>query len=354
MKLTDPLIQTRYSFQLLFSLMLVCSMQACAPLKTVSPGKSSVPTPRTSVEPEPRFEEDEDVVSDTETVQPTAPPEVEQPMSVAIVLSSDLDVYRELADYLLRELDDRAKLFVLSGRSDQDRKLLDGLQLSDRDQIVAVGLRAAQAVSGLEQKQVYFCYVFNYRDHNLTNDHVKGVSALPGSTGLFRDWKTLSPTTRKVAVITGPLLDEYMSAARLAAKSQNIELVHIIVHTDKEFLYQTKYLDSDIQGMWIIPDNRVLSRKTLKEALTYNSKEGKQTVVFSPSLLKLGGLFYSRISPEEVSDKIMARLRDGQHRGTIPGADVELLDEHEIGINPVVAKQLGLTIPENYKKYIDE
>lgn len=276
------------------------------------------------------------------------------PLQVAVVLSGNIDVYNHLAEDLSKQLDGRVQKFLLNGDKKHDAKIVDTIQKSEHDQVVAVGLRAARAVSILQQKKIVFSYVFNYRDHNLVKTNTKGVSALPGAEAMFRDWKLISPTTRKVAVITGPNLDDYISHAVRAARDQKIELVHIIVNTDKEFLYQTKNIASDIQGQWIIPDNRVLSRKTLKEALTYNSKEGKQTVVFSPSLLKLGGLFYSRTSAIEVSGKIFKRLLDSQHREDVPGQPVEFLESHEIGINPVVAKQLGLTIPAAYKKYLDE
>ena len=196
--------------------------------------------------------------------------------------------------------------------------------------------------------------MINYQKLHLVKANVKGISALPGAEQLFKDWKTISPKTKKVSVVTGPGLKHYISNAVKQAAKNNIELVHFVVKTDKEFLYRTKNLPLDIQGQWILPDNRVLSRKVLKEVLTYNSKEGKQTVVFSPKLLALGGLFYSRISTAEIVDKIYQRLQESVGGSEVPGADVILLSNHEIGINPVVARQLGLEIPAAYKKFLND
>ena len=281
-------------------------------------------------------------------------PEVTPPLQVDIVLSADVSVYKEAAEILRNKLNGEARIYALGKSRLLDNKVITDIQSSDSTHLVAIGMRAARAVSRVEQKPVIFAYVLNYRDHGLLSSNVKGVSALPGAQQLFRDWKAISPQIRKVAVITGANFEHYIKHAARQAATNKIDLLHFVVNTDKEFLYQSKKLPGDIQGQWIIPDNRILSRKVLIEVLTYNAKLGKQTVVFSPKLLDLGGLFYSRISHEEIAEKIYQRLLDSADGTKIPGKDVLLLNRHEMGINPVMAKQLGLTIPEAYRKYLHD
>jgi hypothetical protein len=291
------------------------------------------------------------VVPDPPVVPVKQTPIKTEPPRVAVLLSRDIGPYRELANKLVARLGERAEIFVMQGKQDEDSEVIADIETSDRKQLVAIGLGAARAAAGLNDKQVVFSYVFNYQDQKLVKPNMKGVSALPGAEKLFADWKILAPGIARVAVFTGGQMDEYVKYAGMMAAQQQIKLVHQVVHSDKEFLYRAKKLPASVQGLWIIPDYRVLSRKALKEVLTYNAKEAKQTVVFSPSLLKLGGLFYSQTSADEMAEKIYHRLRRSEGKQVVPGDDMELLRTHQMGINPVMARQLGLSIPASLRKY---
>ena len=323
-------------------LWILFALSACSGPQTVPEVQQPAPVSPPVVKPVPP------VVSP----QPAPTPAV--PHKVAIVLSADVDIYNDVATRLNKKLEQPAQVYALTGNRKKDSKIVAELQSSDSAQLVAIGLRAARALSTVQHKPVVFAYVLNYRDHNLLRPAMKGVSVLPGAEQLFRDWKAISPQLQKVAVLSGPGLGDYIRHATEQAASQNIELRHVPVKTDKEFLYRSKKLPLDVQGQWIIPDNRVLSRKVLKETLTYNAKSGKQTVVFSPKLLDVGGLFYSRISHDEITDSIYQRLLDCGSGPDIPGEDMLLLRRHEMGINPVVARQLGLNIPPAYRKFMNE
>ena len=327
-----------------FYLFLFCTvsvLSACAVKPTVPSEKTSVPERPVVQAP----------------VRPEIPTPVKKPeprRHVAILLSADVGVYRGLADALNKKLDVDTQVYALSGDGAKNSNTLTKLQSPDHTHLVAIGLEAARALSTVENKPVIFAYVLNYNDHNLIRSNMKGVSMLPGAEQLFKDWKAISPQIRRVAVISGPKLDDYIDYANREAARHNIVLDYQVVKTDKEFLYRSKKLASDTQGQWIIPDNRVLSRKALKEVLSYNARGGKQTVVFSPQLLDLGGLFYSRISHDEVIDGIVRRLQDCEEDNTISGEDVIFLRHHEMGINSVVAHQLGIKIPAAYSKYLSQ
>jgi len=323
-------------------LFIVFLLSACSGPAIVDTEKNNLPVKPSVVKP---------VIIKTE-IKPVIEKQVVSP-DVAIVLSDDIGIYKSVADALVEKLQGQSQVYVLTGNRQQDEALVDSIHSSDRDQIVAIGVRATKALSRVQNKPVVFSYVLNTREY-LHDSQMKAVSALPGVQQLFRDWKAISPAIRKVAVISGPDLDTYMVNARKQAAVNQIELLHIVVSTDKEFLYRSKTLPTDVQGQWLIPDNRILSRKVLKELLTYNAKSGKQTVVFSPRLLDLGGLFYSRVSQQEITNRIYQRLLDSVGKSTVPGEPLLLLSDHEMGINPVVARQLGLDIPMAYRKYLHD
>jgi ABC transporter substrate binding protein len=286
--------------------------------------------------------------------KPIALPDVTIMPSVAIVLSTKAVAYRDIADQLKIALKKRAEVFTLSGEEHYDATIIRTIQSSDHQQVVAIGLRAARTASILKDKQVIFAQVFNYQEHHLITDSMKGVSSLPPPEKLFKDWKTLSPNLRRVVVISGENLTDYIKRAKKAAKKNNIDLLHKTVHNDKEFVYTAKHLPGVVQGHWLLPDNRVLSRKALKEIMAYNSKEGRQTVVFAPKLLSFGGLFYITPSRIEISQLVLKRLEYSIGEKNIPGEGVLPLMNYTIGINPRIASQHGLGIPDNLQEFVYE
>ncbi len=280
---------------------------------------------------------------------PPAPP-VKQ-AQVAIIQSSASESFSQVAIELKSKLTDHVQVFVLTGSVHQDAKTLEMIQASDREQVVAIGLRAARVARQLKEKQVIFCQVFNLND-GLMSETMKGVSSLPAPEQLFRDWKAMDPELQQVAVFTGSSMRDYILQARKAAARQGIALRHQIVKNDKAFLYATKHLPVSVKGHWLLPDNRVLSRKVLKEVLLFNSKEGRETVVFSPALLSFGGLFYVQVPATEIARLVEQRLTKAAGEVEVPGQDVIYNQSNEIGINLNMAKQLGLSIPATYEQFI--
>jgi len=272
---------------------------------------------------------------------------------VVMLLSSDSHVYTGVADKLIKLSSRNFKSFHLTGQLQNDTNIIDKIQSDKSDQVVAIGLPAALAAGKFKGKQVVFSQVFNYQDYGLVGSWMKGVDVLPSSQKLFEDWKQLEPQLSKVVIITGVNMAPYVEQAKKAANRQEIQLIHYEVSNDKEFLHITKNLNKDIQGHWIIPDNRILSMNVLREALSFNAREGRHTVVFSPSLLSFGGLFYVHATEQEISRQIDRRLLKSAGKKVIPGQDIAPLMSHQMGINETVAKRLGIVIPQALQKYIE-
>lgn len=264
-----------------------------------------------------------------------------------ILLSGSAPAYREIADHLKRSLEEPSEVHTLTGVDLNDANLIKLIQTSPDSQVVAVGLRAARAARNLDNKRVVFCQVVNYSDHDLISKSMKGVSAMPSPQKLFEDWKTLSPQLERVLVVSGSGFDDFIAMARDAGAKIGITLIHRVVSNDREFLYAVKRNDSPVQGHWLLADNRIMSVRTLKEVMSFNSKEAIQTVVFQSELLDFGGLFYVMPSSLEISDKVITRLNTTNADIEIEGADILFLDDHVMGINPQVAEQLGLVIPDH-------
>ncbi len=273
---------------------------------------------------------------------------------VAILVSKDIPAYSQVSSELAKRLQQRHNMYWLDANAVKNDEVIDRIQRSEHVQVVAIGLRAARAAQKLSGKQVIFCQVFNYQDYQLVAPSMKGVSVLPEPSEQFRIWKTLAPGLHRVAVITGPDLEPIVSQARVAADAYGIKLLHEVVDSDKELLHAFKRLISQMQGLWLLPDNRVLSGGVIRAIMSYSVREGKQVLVFTPALLKTGGLLSVESSDSDIAAQVLTRLRQAYGKESVPGPDVVPLTKVRLQINARVADHLGLVIPAQYTQFVYE
>lgn len=271
---------------------------------------------------------------------------------VAILVSNDSPAYTRVADELASRLQQRAEVYNLNGELNGSDKIMGQLQQSDRQQVVAIGLPAARVARRLSDKQVIFCQVFNFQDYELITPWMKGVSMVPQLSDLFRVWKALDPSLQRVGVITGNHHEHTIEQAHRAAELHGIRVVHRVVGSDKEALYIFKRLAPEIQGLWLLPDNRVLSRQVIRTIMSYGVRQGKQVSVFHPQLLEVGGLISVKSRESDIATQVLARLNRAHGKEDIPGPDVTPLSKTQLLINAAMAKRLGLVIPQQYRKLI--
>lgn len=266
--------------------------------------------------------------------------------NVAVVVSNRAPVFQKVATHIKQDLGSNAALYYLSGDASGDTQLLNKISSLKHRKIVAIGLPAALWSKQLVGKQVVFCQVFNYRQYDLVTPSRKGVSSVPPPRQLFSRWKRLSPGLRRVIVISGPFHEGLIRKAQSAASKNGIRLDHVVVRSDKEFVYQYKKMVGRFQGTWLLPDNRVLSRAAMREVMSYSVRHGKQVMVFNPQLLPIGGLISAEPRPDDVAAQALNRLRNVAGGADIPGPDVTGLTKTRFKINKVVARQLGLMSAE--------
>jgi hypothetical protein len=280
--------------------------------------------------------------------QSFTPPEQQD---VLILLSSSSNAYQKIAAYLIDSLGEHAVQITLSGLPAQDKAVIMDIKASSTMQIVALGLKALNAVKGFKNKQIIYTQIISHE--NLISDNVKAVSSLPSPEKLFKDWKKLSPRLSKVAIVSGSGLDLYLNRAKKAAAAEGIELIVELVSSDKGFIYNSKKLRADVGGQWILPDNRILSGKALKDVMAFASRRGRQIVVFSPKLLSFGGFFYVNPDLQAIAEGVLKRLADSSGESAVAGDSVLPIMNHTMGINQNIARQLNLTIPPEYQEYIN-
>jgi ABC-type uncharacterized transport system substrate-binding protein len=279
---------------------------------------------------------------------------IKEKQSVLILLSSQNPFYQQLAEIISLKLKKPAVIKALSGQPASNSKILKEIEgFSEVTHIVSIGVKATKLVKGLKNKRIIFAQVVNFQGQGLVTNRMKGVSALPSPEKLFKDWRVLSPNLSSVAVVAGKNLEGYLLRAKKAAESHGIELFVEQVKTDKEFIYKSKSLSPKIEGQWVLPDNRVLSAKALKEVMAYASRRGRQLVVFSPKLLSFGGFLAVSEDVDSIAEGVLQRVEDSADMDVIPGNGVLPVMSHTMGINRNIARQLNLNIPQEYQAYVN-
>jgi ABC-type uncharacterized transport system substrate-binding protein len=209
--------------------------------------------------------------------------------------------------------------------------------------IVAVGLKAVEAArSQLPGKPIVFCQVFAYEEALDGGGPIWGVHSVPPLTLQLRNWKAVDPTLRTVAVILSEMHADLAAEAVRAAETSATGVRLEISASDRETLYLFKRLASDVDGLWLFPDNRVLSPTVLRELLGYASSHGVGVLTFNDALLQWGALLSVSSSPEDVAQRVrevLDRVVAGKTQGLPAMTQLSVLD---LQINQNVANRLGL------------
>lgn len=267
---------------------------------------------------------------------------VELPKHLAILLSNESPAFQRVAKEIIRQHGKPVESFRLN---DSPEETLRRLQQSPATSVVAIGLPAARAARHLKGKQIVFCQVSSHEEGNLISASMKGVRSIPPVSEQFRAWRALNPKLRSVGVITGPQQNALLTEANQAAQEHGLTLIAVQVKADRETLYAFKQLSRRVQGLWLVPDNRVLSSAVLRDLMAYAVMEGKQVLAFSQELLSLGALLSMESSPADIASRVLALTREAPKSTR----EVMSLTQAETRVNTMMLRRFGLKVPSGFE-----
>ena len=236
---------------------------------------------------------------------PPAPPPLPP---VSIVLTNSQPAYADVARELTRHFDN----YTIYDLSEKDRPPVTVLRLindSEPGVVIAIGLRAAQSSIAMSDHPVVFSQVFNYTRHDLLKENSRGIAALPPIDAQLAAWKEVDPTVSRIGLILGEGHDELITEAEIAAQRHGIELVVQISHSDQETLYFFRRMIRDIDGFWLLPDNRVLSARVLQQMLADAKHRRVPVSVPSDSMLSLGAMISMSAKASDIASTIADVVR---------------------------------------------
>lgn len=284
---------------------------------------------------------------------PVKTPVVEE--TLLIVLSDSSAVYGHLAERI-RVRSGVAKTLVLSLDTPQAGEFSLNHQIkSAQGPIIAVGIEAAKYLAPFTQEHdVIFALVFNHREHDLLKRGMIGVSMLPPPGQVLRLFKSISPQVTTLSLPIKSDLADYATLARVEAGKLGLILDTPEVGSDKELLLLTRKLDPSTRGLWLLPDNRIISKENLQQVMSISVKSGRQLVVFSPTLFPLGGLLSAEFDADATVATILEiALAPDEERRKARG---RLLKPRagRLTINPGMVETLGLSVPPQQRPLLQD
>ena len=275
---------------------------------------------------------------------PAPEPEPALPQApVAIVVSGDLPAYTDVADRLVSLLGHEASVVHVLGADGQTDAASIPAGAPTPRAVVAIGLEAALYSRTNIDAPLIFCQVLNYADHPELTQATAAVSMLAAFDQQLEFWKAIDDSLEVVGTIVGPGHDTLIADAQAAAGSRGMTLAARFSDSDRETVWQFKRLSSQIDGFWLIPDNRVLSISAIEELMAYAAARRLPVMVSSPDLLRFGALMSLAPTPAQVADSVFSVL---DRLPTYQSGVLELVspDAFQVDVNRAVATRLGLRI----------
>ena len=209
--------------------------------------------------------------------------------------------------------------------------------------VIAVGRAAVDAArERLPGRPIVFCQVFAYEEVLKGGGEVWGVHALPPLALQLKTWQTIDPTLHSIALILGEERGVLAAEATKAAASVGAEVRLETSHSDRETLYLFKRLAAQVDGLWLFPDNRVLSPTVLRELMSYANSHSVGVLALNESLLRWGALASAAAVPADIAETVRLvaeRVAAGKTQD-LPA--MTPLRAAELHVNSAVAAALGL------------
>jgi len=279
---------------------------------------------------------------------PDARPDIPPPTrrrEVAILFKNAAG-YTEVVAQLAKLLPvETYRLTVVDVDAENSRTILDSLQAKPGLLAVAISLPAARIARDQLNVPMVFAQVFNYQELLVNGRAVRGVTAMPPLDLQLQDWKKLDPKVRRVGLIVSQPHVDLIPEAERAVNEAAISLKYEISDSDRQTLYLFKRLAPQIDGLWLLPDDRILSPTVLRELLSYAVSHGVRVCVFSDELLQWGALMSASPTPEDIARTVHRVLDDMIADRTNALPPLSSLSELVVRINGQVAGRLGVSFP---------
>ncbi|MEQ1563991.1 MAG: ABC transporter substrate binding protein [Myxococcota bacterium] len=243
------------------------------------------------------------------------------PSPVAVVVSDELEAYREPTDAFLSAFGGAPRVYTLHGRASEAAAVVAQLARTPPEVVVCVGAKAAYAVkNGLPGTTVVYASVLDPKRYGLTGDDVTGVTMAVDPVTYLSQFVGFFPEVRTIGVIRGPdTPDKRLLAMNAAA-----------VEVDRDMLIARAEAPSDVRrqmnalalqgadAVWLPPDRSILTTFGYRAIAEEARRRHLPLLVDTASMVEAGGLFTMTPDPVGVGQQTAALVQAILDTGDVP------------------------------------
>ena len=277
---------------------------------------------------------------------------------ISILKSSDLKAYSDAVQGFKATAPGGSTYveYDLRGDIERGKQLARKIRASNSSLVIAVGLKAA-LVAKLEiiDTPILYMMILDPLKHRLNAENMTGVLLDIPIDRQLKVMRTFLPTLRRIGMLYDPdKTGAKLKEAESQASVNNFQLQGFPVLNEKEVPQQLRALLSESEALWLIPDSTVLTDESIRFILESALAKQVPVIGFSSELTRLGALLSLSIDYGEVGREAgLFAKRILNREQPLPLKPV-LVQQIKITVNQKTARYLGVTIPKELDRLINE
>ncbi|MCP4132275.1 MAG: hypothetical protein GY754_14990 [bacterium] len=276
---------------------------------------------------------------------------------VFILTSEKLSSFYSVQQAIIDELEGKYEVlsYNLEGNDGFAGRIPALLKAKKPHLIVCIGSMSLRSIAGkITDIPILFGMVINYRKLRVERyKNIAGVSLIVPPESVFYNLKNIIHDFSKVGVIASKEYQKYfLKNKRL--ESLGVDLLVETANTPAEIAQSYAKISGKVEVLWMVPDVRIITRKSFLDLASKTLKDKKIFIVFSENFVKAGGSFsvspnYSTIGSQLA---VMAqRILDDNTAPPVIGI-VPVIGTL-VAINKGILKKIGIIFKEGSLDNVD-
>ena len=256
-------------------------------------------------------------------------------LRIAVILSEDGGAYQEFATALQNNIATRYAVQVI--------RVGDSIQ--DADLFIAVGMKAASALSASAQPLLHVL-VPRAAFEKLHPESSPLISAIYLDQPLERQLALVAaalPAAKDIGVLYAAPPAELENLRKLSA-AKKFALQEQLVDHDHPLASALSDLLETSEVLFVLPDAVVYSSDTIRNILLETYRKQVPMIGISPSYVRAGALCAVYSTPQQIAHQAAEVIEQFAASGKLPPGQYP--NEFEVSVNTQVARSLGLVIKD--------
>ncbi|MGH1461023.1 MAG: ABC transporter substrate-binding protein [Neptuniibacter sp.] len=265
-----------------------------------------------------------------------------------IVLSGELQSYRQVANAISQNLTTPAKVVVLD-------KITEPSVFNDYEEVVAVGSKASIGLFNTlpNNKKLYLTFLPSQTYKSLlakNKNHARLVSSTVTAIYLDQPYprqialaRFVAPNANKIATAFGPHSQKEKPQLKSAAAKYNFTLIHETLNASDNPVHTLQPLIRQADVFLSLPDKSIFNRTTAKWILYISFRQKIPLIGFSKKYVDAGAIAAVFSTPEQIGKQTAELIEKSKLNKRLPPA--QFPQYFSVATNPNAAKSLRISIP---------